>query len=274
MSGPGSNHKFDAIASTLVCGVAGQVDEGLMATADVLASQQLLQAVAHHPELGHVVRIYRPAPTLAFSRRESSLPGFAEAVSECAAFGFEAVVRPAGGRAVALDASWFVIDIVTPELGIHGDNREVFRRHGASFVDQLRAWGVDAALGPVEGEYCPGDFSINARNKVKLVGTAQRVVRGARLFSASVPFTISPDVSEILTRVNRLLGLDWNPETLGCLELEVPGINPDVIAAGLVATFAGNDPTERTLTDLLMASRVTQANEPKNYAQPNEEKVK
>lgn len=265
MNGPGSIHNLDVTASTLVCGVAGQVDEGLRPTADVLASQPLLTAVALNPELGNIVRIYRPAPTLAFSRRESSLPGFAEAVSECGAFGFEPIIRPAGGRAVALDANWFVIDIVTPELGGHGDNREVFRRHGDSFVAQLRAWGVDAALGPVEGEYCPGDFSINARKKVKLVGTAQRVVRGARLFSASLPVTISTDVSEILARVNSLLGLEWQPETLGCLEGEVPGIDPEVVAAGLVATFAGTDPTERTLTDLLAASPVAHGTESKKY---------
>jgi octanoyl-[GcvH]:protein N-octanoyltransferase len=265
MNEPGPNQIFDVNASTLVCGVAGQVYEGLRATTDVLASQPLLTAVALNPELGNIVRIYRPVPTLAFSRRESSLPGFAEAVSECGAFGFDPVIRPAGGRAVALDANWFVIDIVTPELGTHGDNREVFRRHGASFVAQLRAWGVDAALGPVEGEYCPGDFSINARKKVKLVGTAQRVVRGARLFSASVPVTISRDVLEILVRVNSLLGLEWKPETLGCLEGEVPGIDPDVVAAGLAATFAGIDPTERTLTDLLAASRVAHGTESKDY---------
>lgn len=207
-------------------------------TTDVLSSLPLLRAVANNPLGGARVNIYRPSKTMSFSRRESSLPGFLDAVSEAVAFGFDPVIRPAGGRAVALDPQWFVIDIITPEP-VRGDNQEVFRRHGDEFVTLLRSWGVDATLGGVEGEYCPGDYSVNARGKVKLVGTAQRVIRGARLFSASVPITISEDVAELLDRVNNLLELEWKPATLGCLQQEVPGISLDVIHTGLVDTFAG-----------------------------------
>jgi len=34
----------------------------------------------------------------------------------------------------------------------------------------------------VPGEYCPGEFSINDGHGHKLIGTAQRLVRGAWLF--------------------------------------------------------------------------------------------
>jgi octanoyl-[GcvH]:protein N-octanoyltransferase len=205
---------------------------------EVLASMPLLRAISADPFLCNILRVYRPTPTLAFSRRESLLPGYDEAARMALARGFEPIIRPAGGRAVALDEGWFVVDIITAEKAGRLDNTEVFLCHGRAFVGQLRAWGVDAELGPVEGEYCPGDHSINARRAVKIVGTAQRVVSRARLFSASIPVAISDDVSDVLAEANGLLGLEWNPETLGSLNTEVPGISYESIEAGLIKTFA------------------------------------
>ena len=74
--------------------------------------------VAGKPELGTVVRVYQPGPTVAFSRKEETMPGFPDAVSEALAFGFEPVIRPAGGRMVALDQQWLVLDIVTKVLAV------------------------------------------------------------------------------------------------------------------------------------------------------------
>jgi hypothetical protein len=45
---------------------------------------------------------------------------------------------------------------------------------------------VDARVDEVPGECCPGAESVNARGQVKLVGTAQRLVRDAWMFSAVV----------------------------------------------------------------------------------------
>ena len=38
--------------------------------------------------------------------------------------------------------------------------------------------GVDARVGEVPGEYCPGAFSVNARGRIKLAGVGQRLISG------------------------------------------------------------------------------------------------
>lgn len=240
-------------ATTLIRGKAGRHDWGLLPSADLLASKRLLHVVAGKPELGTVVRVYQPGPTVAFSRKEETLPGFADAVSEALAFGFEPVIRPAGGRMVALDQQWLVLDIVTPEPDRSNSHRDIYESYGDAIIRVLTGLGVDAALGPVPGEYCPGDYSINARGEVKIVGTAQRVTSGARLFSASIPLAISPSVNEMFNRVNKILDLDWNPATLGSLAHEAPGVSYDELEQALIAALVGTPTKECALADIFSA---------------------
>ena len=183
--------------TTLIRGEAFELDWALNPTADLTSSERLLSAVAENPEIGRLVRLYRPAPTVAFSGIEKHKPRFREAVAESTVFGFEPVIRPSGGRMVAVDQQWFVLDVITPEASKAGEHINVYNRFGVSIVELLRDLGVDANFGPVAGEYCPGEHSVNARDAVKLVGTAQRVRRGARLFSACIPFAISADVAQL-----------------------------------------------------------------------------
>lgn len=238
------------VRTTLVTGVAGEYDRALNPTADLLASRRLLEAVAKNHDLGRIVRLYRPAPTVAFSGRETSLPGFAEAVGEAIAFGCEPVIRPAGGRMVALDQGWLVLDVITPEVGRDIAHKDMFLSYGKTFVELLSGLGIDASIGGVAGEYCPGDYSINARNKVKIVGTAQRVTRGARLFSASIPFYISSDVSQLFSRINSLLDLAWDANTLGSIEAEAPRCSLTDLESAVVSHFAPEIDQERSLADL------------------------
>jgi lipoate-protein ligase A len=186
---------------------------------------------------------------------ERRLPGFQDAVGEAAAFAFEPLIRPAGGRMVAVDQDWVILDIITPELEKTFSHREVYLEFGAVLVNVLRELGIDANLGPVAGEYCPGDYSINARGKIKLVGTAQRVQRGARLFSACIPISISYSVAALFERVNAELGLDWNPETLGGLDEEAPQITADVLEDKLIEAFAPQVDGFESLTDVYQFNR-------------------
>jgi octanoyl-[GcvH]:protein N-octanoyltransferase len=236
--------------TTLIRGLAEERDRGLFVSSDLGASRRLLDIVADNSDLGRIVRLYRPSPTVAFSRRETLLDGFAEAIAEATAFGFEPVVRPAGGRAVVLDTEWLVLDVITPEARHpRVEYRDVFVDFGARFVELFSDLGLRTAVAPVTGEYCPGDFSVSCRNEVKLVGTAQRVTRGARLFSASIPFAVSSTVEELLTRVNELLELEWNPSTLGSVSSESPAIRLSDLDAALLHTFARDIDSESSLAD-------------------------
>jgi len=147
---------------------------------DLERSVELLRQVASGDGPERLLRLYTPAPTLALTRRESLMPGYDIAVAAAERLGFTPAIRPTGGRAAAYDETCLVFDLVEREES-HADPTALFAQAGRTIVDALRGLGVDARLGEVPGEYCPGAYSINARGAVKLVGTSQRGVRGARL---------------------------------------------------------------------------------------------
>ncbi|TFD48019.1 MULTISPECIES: lipoate--protein ligase family protein [unclassified Cryobacterium] len=212
------------------------------AAGDLDVSLRMLKYVAANPETPRLVRVYQPEPTVAFSRRESLLPGFPAAVSAAASHGFTPVIRPAGGRAVAYDESCLVVDLVNVEDGAYGglDNESHFKTVGNQFADVLRELGVDARVGPVPGEYCPGTYSVNARGQVKLVGTAQRVTRGARLMSASIPVAETGALIDVLVAVNRELDFAWNERTFGSVLSETSGMTAGDVTESIVRAFAGH----------------------------------
>lgn len=207
---------------------------------ELATSVHLLRAVASGalPD-DRVLRLYAPAPTLAMSRRESRMPDFATASAAARRQGFTPVIRPTGGRAAAYDESCLVFDLVnrTDEMP---DPAAFFAQAGNTIADALRALGVDARLGEVPGEYCPGEYSINARGVVKLIGTSQRVVRGARLLSGMLAFGSVDRLVAVLTDANAALGLTWDPVTFGTMRVEAPGVAralvEDAVAEALVAS--------------------------------------
>jgi lipoate-protein ligase A len=172
--------------------------------------------------LGSVLRLYRPAPTVAFGRLDALRPGFAAAAAAARSHGFEPVLRAPGGHAVAYHDGSLGIDEVIGEADPIAGMHDRFARTGERLAAALRTLGVDARVGRVPDEFCPGDFTVNARGAVKLVGTAQRVVRHASLLAASV-VVVDPDpVREVLRDVYRALELDWDPATLAGVADEVP----------------------------------------------------
>lgn len=208
------------------------------AAADLDRSVHLLRGVADGTiSESRVVRLYAPSQTVAMSRRESRMPGFAHASRAAADRGFTPVVRPTGGRAVAYDGSCIVFDIVErePELT---DQRDFFLRTGDALAAAMRRLGVDARVGDVPAEYCPGQFSVNARGAVKLIGTSQRAVRGARLLSGMVPLGDVAPLADALVAINAALGLAWDPATFGTLRDEAAApdrrVVEDVLAGALI----------------------------------------
>jgi lipoate-protein ligase A len=225
---------------------------------DLAVSVELLRAVAASDIGRRIVRVYRPEPTVAFSRRESFLPGFAKAVESAASDGFTPVIRPTGGRAVAYDDSCLVIDVISPEPDRHPDSVERFQSLGLALATALRHVGVEAHVGEVAGEYCPGKYSVNARGAVKLIGTSQRIMRGASLFSASIAVEFRADLVDVLTRVNEHLELEWNPQTFGFVSTESPGVSATQVRQAVHSELLGASSVAmacRQLTENLRISR-------------------
>ena len=204
---------------------------------DLALSAALLEMVARG-ERGPVLRSYRPLPTVAFSRRDTFLPGFERAAAAARARGFAPVIRPAGGRAAAYDEGCLIVDEIMPAADSMAEIRERFAEGATLQAAALRRLGVDARVGEVAGEYCPGEFSVNARGETKLIGSAQRIVRGAWLLSAVVVVTSADRLRPVLEEVYRALGLEWMPATTGAVGAEVPGATVDDVEQAFLDAYA------------------------------------
>ena len=120
-------------------------------------------------ERPETLRLYRPDEVVAFSSTDAHRPGFAEAVSAARAVGFDASLRLAGGSAAIFHRQCLTFGwcrrCEDPRVGI----RARFEETAAWIARALRRIGVDARVGAVPGEYCPGDYSVNAGGRRKLM---------------------------------------------------------------------------------------------------------
>jgi octanoyl-[GcvH]:protein N-octanoyltransferase len=222
------------------------------AAADLDRSLHLLREVASGAR-GPLLRAYTPARTLAFGQRDARLPGFGEASAAAAALGFAPVVRSAGGRAAAYHEGCLIIDQIQSEPEAMRGHQARFAHFGELYAQALRGVGVDAAVGEIPGEYCPGEFSVHGTperglapdgvGRVKLVGTAQRVVAGAWLFTSVLVVSGAPSLCEVTTRVYAALGLELDPRTVGdAVGLVGSGVSvptPTSVLDSVLRTWAG-----------------------------------
>lgn len=200
---------------------------------DMDASTAALADLARPGAQGRL-RVHSPAPTAAFSRIDSLQAGFPAAEEAARRRGFAAVVRPAGGRLAAYHRGALVLDLVAPHAAAREGIRERFASGADALVGGLRELGVDARVGAVPGEYCPGEFSVNAGGTTKLVGTAQRLTRHGFLFSAVVLVADPEPVRAVLTEAYAALEFDWDPDSVGCVADGVPGATVNDVAEVLV----------------------------------------
>jgi octanoyl-[GcvH]:protein N-octanoyltransferase len=187
------------------------------------------------------LRLYRPSPTVAFGQRDARLPGFAEASAAATRHGFAPLVRRAGGRAAAYHRGCLVVDHIEPASDAVAGTTSRFSAFGGFFARALTGLGLDAQVGEVPGEYCPGEFSVHGRLEgvpvIKLVGTAQRVVAGAWLFSSVVVIEDSAPLRVVLTDVYAALGLPWRPPTAGAVEDLAAGTTVQDVEDALLAAY-------------------------------------
>lgn len=201
---------------------------------DSAFSRALLEAVATGaaPE---TFRLYQPDDVLAFSGVDAATAGFGEAVAAARAAGFEPALRLAGGRAAVFhrETLAFAWTIPAPESreGIHARFAEI----AAIVAAALRRLGVDARIGEVPGEYCPGEYSVNARGERKLMGVGQRVIRGAAHVGGVLVVDGSARVRAVLEPVYAAMEFPWRPDTTGSIADEIGPISLDVVAAAIEA---------------------------------------
>ena len=175
----------------------------------------------------------RPKPSAAFSRRDVTSPGFVGATRAMRARGFAPFVRPVGGRLVAYHEGALVLDLLVRDSDPRAGTTARFRRVADALAVGLRRLGVDARVGGLPGEYCPGTWSVNAGGRHKLAGTGQRLAQGALLFSAVIVVADPQPLRDAMTEAYLLLGLDIDPTTVGSVSDDVPGVTLDDVEVTL-----------------------------------------
>jgi octanoyl-[GcvH]:protein N-octanoyltransferase len=188
---------------------------------------------ASEGEIDGALRIYRPqVPAVVFGRRDTLLPGFPDASAAALEQGFRPFVRPTGGRAVAYTQDAVVLDHIGREPSSSFGTEARFQEYGALIAGALDQLGIDARVGAV-----PGEYSVNARGVVKLVGTAQRSVRDAWLFSSLVVVGGSQRIRTALDAIYGHLGLPFDIGSVGAVSDEHPGLTVRDIERALLAAY-------------------------------------
>jgi octanoyl-[GcvH]:protein N-octanoyltransferase len=179
-------------------------------------SRVLLERVAAG-QAGETIRLSRPGRVVAFGRQDAVSPGYPAAVAAARAAGYEAMERLSGGRAAIYFEGALSFTHTVPDPEPPRRTKARFIEIGETLCEAFASLGVDARIGEVPGEYCPGAYSVNAEGRVKLVGVGQRMIRGAAHVGAVIVVTDSAEVRRVLTPVYEALGLDWRPETTGAV---------------------------------------------------------
>jgi octanoyl-[GcvH]:protein N-octanoyltransferase len=201
-------------------------------------SRTILQRVAVG-ELPPTIRIHRPGDEVAFGRQDVASPGYEAAAEAARAAGFAAVERLAGGRAAVFHQGTIAIARAYSDPQPPKRTYARFEEMAGVIADTLRGVGVDARVGEVPGEYCPGAYSINARGATKLAGIGQRMIRGGAHMGGVVVASDGREIARVLEPVYRALELDWDPASSGSISDELGReVDPGEVEEALIVELS------------------------------------
>jgi octanoyl-[GcvH]:protein N-octanoyltransferase len=204
------------------------------AARDTAVSHAILRRVSNG-ELPETIRLHRPSAIVAFGPVDRHAAEFREAVAAARALGYEAILRLAGGRAAVFHQDTLAFSWVVPDPAPRLRIVERFEWLASRLAEAFRDLGVDARVGEVAGEYCPGEYSVNARGRVKVMGVGQRLVLRAAHVGGVVVVAGGDRVRDVLTPVYRALGIEWDPATAGSLAAEARGITWEAATDAVIA---------------------------------------
>lgn len=215
-------------------------------------SHALLRSVASGAH-GDSLRLYVPDNALLFSNLDARRPGYARAVELAREAGFTPVIRLAGGHAAVFLESSMAFAWATAEADAQLRIKPRFDRWTSWFVRALRDLGLDARVGEVPGEYCPGEYSVNIAGHTKVMGVGQRVIRGGAHVGGVLTIGQTPALREVLIPIYEALELEFEPETAGGLADFDASLKPaDVIEAIVrVLRADGHDVREATFPEAI-----------------------
>jgi len=187
--------------------------------------QALLEEVASGGR-GPAALMWTSSPYVGATRPETRLEGFAAAARSAEASGFPVLVRNSGGGAVAANGGSLSFSLTVPVGDLRHGLYERYAEGVELVASALRRIGVGAEGGEVEGEFCPGAYSVRSGGwrGVKHAGLAQRVTRRAARLEALVLVEETGPVRDALARFYGGLGLPFRPSCVADLPARVPDV--------------------------------------------------
>lgn len=210
------------------------------AALDVAISHALLRAAAEDGR--KAVRVWTPPPALSFGRLDLLLEGRDRAAEAARAMGLRPVRRLAGGRATAIGPGTVCVGWACPSPEMAG-MQDRYEAMAALIVSALSALGVPAEVGELPGEWCPGSWSVLAGGS-KVGGLAQRVIRGGAWAEAVIVVGDSARLGASLDRVQRALGVAWDPATFAGLADIRPEVTVETARGALVTALEARRPLD------------------------------
>ena len=207
------------------------------AALDTAVSRALLRQVSLGKE-PETLRLYMPADVVAFGPQDTRAPGYGKATAAARSAGFEAIERLAGGRAAVFHSGTIAFSWTMPDAVPRADVMARFDEAADIMMQALRRLGIDARVGEAPGEYCPGQHSVNACGKRKLMGVGQRLIRGAAHVGGVVVVEDGERIRDVLLPVYDALAIEWRPETVGSVEDELGGADYETVAQAILDEFA------------------------------------
>lgn len=157
---------------------------------------------------------------------ETRLDNFAAAAGLAEEAGFPVLVRNSGGGAVAANEGSISFSLTFPVEDLRRGLYERYTEGAELIVAALEKLGVTAEAGEVEGEFCPGAYSVRTGGYfgAKVAGLAQRVTRRSARMEALILVTKTAELRVFLERFYGALGLPFRPESVANLPgVDVPG---------------------------------------------------
>jgi lipoate-protein ligase A len=200
---------------------------------DVAVSRAILLRVAAG-ELPETMRLTRPGAMVAFGRQDVASARYEDGVRAARDAGFEPIERLAGGRAAVFHEQTLAIAHARPDSEPQAHIYPRFEESSDWITTALKRLGVDARVGEVPGEYCPGGYSVNARGETKLAGIGQKLIKGAGHLGGVLVVGGSDRVRDVLVPVYEALGLSFDPATAGSVGDELPSLGLDEMESALM----------------------------------------
>lgn len=189
------------------------------------------------------VRLWHPQrAALSLGRLDLTRPGVERAAGLARAAGAAPVRRLSGGRAAVVDEGCLCLGWAQPQSRLEEATGR-YRLLAGVLVEAMSALGVPAVCDELEGEWCPGAWSVRGAGG-KLAGLAQRSVRGAAWCEALIVIRPNHARRALAEEVHRALEIPWREDAQGAVADELPdgGDVHAALAAAIERTLARRFP--------------------------------